>query len=66
MAADRSSLERLGEFLVRLGALTQDQVAEVLSKQAKEPTKLFGRIAMELGFTESGKIDSFLETKKIE
>ena len=64
MAADQSSLERLGEFLVRLGALTQDQVVEILAKQAEEPSKLFGQIALELGFTEHGEIDMLIERNK--
>ena len=64
MAPDQSSLERLGEFLVRLGVLTKDQVVEILAKQAVEPTKLFGQIAIELGFVKHGDIDAFIEAKK--
>ena len=58
------STQRIGDFLVRIGALTQDQVAEVLGRQAGEPNRLFGQIAIEMGFISDSAIDSFLATRQ--
>ena len=48
---------RLGEALVQRGAMTEEQVKEVLFKQRERSgvDKLFGEIAVELrGYPESG------------
>ena len=53
--------ERIGEFLVRTGALTQNQVNEVLNKKQEQPDRLFGDIALELGYINNEIIDKFLK-----
>ncbi len=50
---------RLGEFLVSIGAMTEDQVREVLERQQEEPDKLFGQIAIELGMINDAAIDRY-------
>lgn len=50
---------RLGEFLVSIGAMTKDQVREVLERQLEEPDKLFGEIAIELGMINDDAIDRY-------
>lgn len=60
MSTEGSSVERIGEFLRRIGALTSDQVEEILSRQREEPEKKFGRHAVELGYISEDLIDQFL------
>ena len=62
--AREDSTQRIGDFLVRIGALTQEQVAEVLGRQAGEPNRLFGQIAIEMGLISDSAIDSFLATRR--
>ncbi len=62
MSSD-NSVERLGEFLVRIGAITKEQVEEVLETQKKEPDRLFGEIAIDLGYINNEAVDKYLETK---
>lgn len=61
MAED--STQRIGEFLVHIGAMTREQVNEVLERQKLEPDKLFGHIAIELGYIDDEAIDRFLSDK---
>jgi hypothetical protein len=54
---------RVGEFLVGIGAMTQEDVARVLEEQERIPYKLFGQIAIDLGLISDGAIDRYLEMK---
>ena len=45
--------ERIGDFLLRIGAMTRDQVDEVLKAQSEdddEEPRMFGEIAIEKGY----------------
>jgi ethanolamine utilization microcompartment shell protein EutS len=57
------STERLGELLVRMGALSQAQVSEILEYQKEHPEILFGQIAIRKGFITDGVLDRFLGAK---
>jgi len=57
------SEERIGEFLVRIGALKPEQVVEILALQEKEPNKLFGMIAIEKGYINEEALKAFCEMK---
>ena len=63
--ADTSSSprERIGQGLVRLGALTENQVSEVLIQQRTESglDRMFGEIAVELGFCDDDTINALLD-----
>ncbi len=57
--------ERVGDFLVRIGAITTAQMAEVLRIQdAEEEPRLFGQIAIELGYIDDSAIQRYLTEKK--
>ncbi len=58
------STQRIGDFLVRIGAMTADQVSQVLKKQKSEPDRLFGELAIELGFIDDGAVDRYLQSKR--
>lgn len=65
MGKSDSSVERLGEFLVRIGALTPEKVEQVLEIQKSQPDRLFGQIAIDLGYITDSHVDQFLEQKRI-
>ena len=54
--------DRIGEYLVHIGALTASQVTVVINHQQAGDARMFGEIAMELGYlADSEPIDKFLE-----
>ncbi len=59
-----TSHERIGEFLVKIGAMTPEQRNEILDIQEREPNRLFGEIAVALGYIKDSAIDDFLGRKK--
>lgn len=59
MESDTSE-ERIGEFLVKIGAMTPEQRDEILDRQKEEPNRLFGEIAVELGYINDAAVDTFL------
>ena len=55
--------ERIGEGLVRIGAINKDQVKEVLKRQEEGDNRLFGEIAVDLGFVNIEAIIDYLESR---
>lgn len=55
--------ERIGEGLVRIGAMTEEQVKDVLAKQKDGTNRLFGEIAIELGYIDDEAIKKYLDSK---
>jgi len=56
--------ERIGGFLLRIGAITEKQKEEILELQkTKYPDKMFGQIAIELGYIKKESIDKYIESK---
>jgi hypothetical protein len=54
--------DRIGEFLVEIGAMSDSQVVIVINHQKAGDQRLFGEIAMELGYlADNEPIDKFLE-----
>jgi hypothetical protein len=54
--------ERIGEFLVGIGVMSASQVTVVINHQSEGDRRLFGEIAMELGYlADNEPIDKFLE-----
>ncbi len=56
--------ERIGEALVRIGAMSPEQVDQVLKLQQEGDTRLFGEIAIEQGFINDKAIRAYLDAKK--
>ncbi len=55
--------EKIGEFLVRIGALTPEQRDEILEIQKREPDKLFGYIAIEKKYLDDAAIEKYVNSK---
>ena len=58
------SQERIGQFLVRIGAMTEEQVRDVLAYQQANPHSLFGMIAIEKGYIDDNALRIWLTAKR--
>ncbi len=56
--------ERIGEALVRIGAMKSYQVEDVLRLQQGGDRRMFGEIAIELGYIDDQAIRKYLSSKK--
>ena len=63
MAVHGNAAERIGERLIRIGAITKGQVETVLKKQEDGDNRLFGEIAIELRYVIDRAISDYLESK---
>ncbi len=61
MQKDIRSDIKIGEFLVKIGALSEEQVKIVLAEQQHDPDKLFGVIALELGYIDYAAITRYVK-----
>jgi hypothetical protein len=56
--------ERIGDFLLRIGAMNEIQVDEVLRIQREdEEPRMFGEIAVELGYINDAALKSYIDQK---
>ncbi|MDC7124520.1 MAG: hypothetical protein PQJ46_03080 [Spirochaetales bacterium] len=53
--------EKIGEGLVRMGEMTEEQVSAVLQKQSEGDERLFGEIAVELDYIDVGTVIRYME-----
>lgn len=56
--------DRIGDFLVQIGAMKQFQVDDVIEAQKKGDKRLFGEIAIEFGFVDDKAIQKYLAHKQ--
>ena len=54
-------IDRIGEFLLRVGAMRPDQIEMVLRIQAAGDARRFGEIAVELGYIRDDAIKRYVE-----
>jgi hypothetical protein len=52
---------RIGDFLVKIGAMTQEQVEEVLHRQHEGDARIFGEIALDLHFLNDDAIKRYVD-----
>jgi len=64
LGTEASMPEKIGDFLVRIGAMTASQIDEVLKLQedSDEP-RLFGEIAIERGFIDDAALRRYVEER---
>ena len=55
--------ERIGDGLVRIGAMSEDQREKILYLQNDGDTRLFGEIAVDLGYIDDQVIMNYLNRK---
>jgi hypothetical protein len=56
--------ERIGDYMLRTGALKQAQVDAVINAQKTGDKRTFGEIAVSLGFVSAAAVDAFLASQK--
>jgi hypothetical protein len=57
--------EKIGDVFLRMGAMTQEEVDDVLQRQQDGDTRLFGQIALALEYIDHNAIAAYLvETTK--
>lgn len=56
--------EKIGDGLIRIGAMTKEQAETVLIKQKEGDKRLFGEIAIELGYIDDNAIMEYLKSKE--
>ncbi len=56
-------VERIGDGLVRIGAMSEEQRDSVLKIQDDGDERMFGEIAIDLGFIDDKAILDFLDSK---
>jgi hypothetical protein len=54
-------MEKIGDVLMRIGAMTGEQVEEVLRTQKAGDTRIFGEIAIELGYINDEALRRYVE-----
>ena len=56
--------ERIGDYMIRTGAMGQSQVDEVIRAKSGGDARHFGEIAVALGFTTAAQVSAFLAAQK--
>ncbi len=57
--------EKIGEALVRIGAIKPFQVEDVLLAQRTGDNRLFGEIAIEFGYINDAVLKKYIEAKAV-
>ena len=55
--------EKIGEGLIQIGAMSEEQVQDVLRLQREGNDSLFGIMAMELGYVDEQSLLSYVESR---
>jgi len=53
--------EKIGEFLVKIGAMTAEQVDQVVQLQAKGDARIFGEIALDLHYLDDDAVKRYID-----
>ena len=61
MGVENLLTEKIGQGLVRIGEMTQEEVDQVLQKQKEGDTRLFGEIAVEMGIVDLLAVIRYIE-----
>jgi hypothetical protein len=56
--------ERLGDYMIRTGAMNQSQVDTVAAAKSAGDKRHFGDIAVSLGFITAAQVEAFLAAQK--
>jgi len=57
--------EKIGETLVRIGAIQPYQVQDVLRAQRTGDNRLFGKIAIKFGYINDERLKKYVEAKAV-
>jgi hypothetical protein len=62
-AVSRKPLSCIGDFLVGIDQISSEQAGLILDHQTRRPCKLFGELAVELGFVKDKTVRGYLTRK---
>ena len=62
MAAQHNGTEKIGEFLVKIGAMKQWQVEDILVVQQSGDTRMFGELAIAFGYIDDKALAKYVES----
>ena len=62
MVDQNKGLEKIGEFLVKIGAMKQWQVEDILVVQQSGDTRMFGEIAIAFGYIDDRALVRYVES----
>ena len=54
-------VNRIGDFLLKIGAMNQEQIEHVLKLQEEGATRIFGEIALELRYLNDDAIKRYVD-----
>jgi len=57
------TVEKIGEGLVRIGAMTEEQRNHVIEMQSQGDERMFGEIAIDLGFINDEIIINYINSR---
>lgn len=57
--------EKIGEFLLRIGVMTEYQLQEVLNAQKSGDSRMFGEIAIDFGYINDEMMKKYIEASAV-
>ncbi len=64
LPGEHGMAERIGDYLVRTGAMQQSQVDSVIAAQKAGDSRTFGEIAVALGFASRAAVDAYASSHR--
>jgi hypothetical protein len=61
--AENSMPEKIGTFLVNIGAMKPEQLDEVLLLQKSGDSRIFGEIAISLGYIDDAALSKYVDSR---
>ena len=55
--------DKIGDILIEIGAMSEEQVEDVLQQQKNGDTRIFGEIALELEYIDHNALAAYLVKK---
>ncbi len=63
MIEEGALTDMIGDFLVMLGAMTREQLEDVLRLQKAGDSRMFGEIAISLGYIDDSALQRYVESR---
>jgi hypothetical protein len=61
--ADQPVTEKIGEFLVKIGAMKQWQVEDIVTVQRSGDVRMFGELAIAFGYIDDKALMRYVESR---
>jgi hypothetical protein len=64
MSDHNSAREKIGDFLVKIGAMKSWQVEDILIVQQSGDTRIFGELAIAFGYIDDGALRQYVDSQR--